>query len=671
MATATRIPESQTPKLTYRSTRQFEMRKADFGSDVNGQINTWLEKQLDLRKRQLDNLHKHKVPEWRRIAAGKPKEETKSWPFPNCSNLVHAIVGELCDELSARVLGLLYATSPLAYFRYYATEKDAELSHKNEEKARVLEQFIDLVGYEPEELDLYRNENLWFAESGKLGTSWLICYPEKRVEAVYVGYKQAESKTEFEEETLYEGPKVGVCRYEDVIFDPDADTPEQSEIVARKIPLTRRQLQERVFRGHYDKEAVESILDKPDRYGPSEIRKRENQKKGIQSTEDNVTAEWDVWESYFYWYKKDKKYRLICWYHLATKTMLNQVFNFIPDNRIPLIRTRLANDTHGMIGTGYAELMKYAQEEISTSKNQRTDAITWGILGINRVSPQNKNIDKNFTVFPGCAAPYGKDEFEHIAVGEPQMVGASMQNETMMIQQARERAGVGPAIAGTGTGSFNKKGQYGSMGTLAVMQDNNSRVNHRLSDFRHAHVKAVGLLTAMYGAMGLGRRGSAFGLDDALLSEALQDYLEHRVRIPIRAATASANKEVEKQNDILLSQALRAHHTSISQLLQAVGNAGIPPEAKEFFSNVIKAQNFMFMRLLRNFGYDQPEQFLPVPKVGNDAQNQAQPDPRILQMASQLHQRGGVAAPGGLSGMESDRGGLPGSGGEPGLQGGA
>jgi len=32
-----------------------------------------------------------------------------------------------------------------------------------------------------------------------------------------------------------------------------------------------------------------------------------------------------------------------------------------------------------------------------------------------------------------------------------------------MIQQAKERLGIGPAVAGMGAGSSNKKGQFGSM----------------------------------------------------------------------------------------------------------------------------------------------------------------------------------------------------------------
>lgn len=650
MATLPSVPSEQTPQLSYRTKRQFELREADFGKDTNAAVNKWVHEQIETRSKQLERLHKNLVPEWRRIAEGKPRDEKKSWPFENCSNLVYQLVGQTTDDTSARVVQLLWATSPLAIFRYFTKSASQDESARNSDKARILEQFIDYAGYEPNELNLWDVENLWFSDSGKLGTAWVVVRPETRIESVYVGYHSVEKKTEFEEATLYEGPKVDNLRFEDVFFDPNANSPEQSNIMGRIVTLNKRDLQERVFRGQYRKKDVELIIGKPNRHGPSENKKKDNRTKGIDSQEERALAEWDVHECYFYWYNNHKKYRLICWYHYETKTMLNQVFNFIPDNQIPIVRTRLSSDSHGMLGRGYADMLRDAQDEISTSKNQRRDAITWGILGINRISPANKNIDRNFKIYPGAGLPFGKDEFEHFDVGSPAMGSLSLQDEEAIIRQAAERAAVGPAVAGAGSGTVNKKGQYGSMGTLAVMQDSNTRANHRSSDFRHAHIRLIGLVTDMYGAMGLGRKGSLFGLDDQLLEGALKDYLERKVRIPIRAATASANKEVTKQNELLLSQAVMAHNKEMSAMLQAIDNAGTPPFYKGWLVKVVKSKNRLMRQIIRDFQItDQPEEFIPDIEgleqfeAKNEPQKQP-PDPRVLSMASVVRQPGGPRA---------------------------
>jgi hypothetical protein len=79
--------EPPKPKLSYRATRDFEMRSTTFGESVDEDICKWVWEQIDVRQKQLENRHKHKVPEWRRLASGKPREENKSWPFENCCSL--------------------------------------------------------------------------------------------------------------------------------------------------------------------------------------------------------------------------------------------------------------------------------------------------------------------------------------------------------------------------------------------------------------------------------------------------------------------------------------------------------------------------------------------------------------------------------------------------------
>jgi len=150
------------------------------------------------------------------------------------------------------------------------------------------------------------------------------------------------------------------------------------------------------------------------------------------------------------------------------------------------------------------------------------------------------------------------------------------------------------------------------MGTLAVMQDGNTRVNHRISDFRHTHVKIITLVTKMYGKMGTGGRAELFGIDQPLLQEALQAVLDKKIRIPIRAATASFNKEVEKQNDMLLNQLLAGFNEKQIQLAQAIHqNAQIPPPMKSWMIKILESQASLMRRTFRNFGYDQPDIYVP------------------------------------------------------------
>jgi len=649
------------PSISERPAKKFEPRTIAFPDDVKAEINKWLHDEIEALLKRLQNLHEVKVPRWREIKDGRPREKNKSWPFPNCSNLVHQLVGEACDDLSARVLQLIWVTAPLFYFKYFGKAADEEEAAHNSLKAKTLETFIDYVSADPRELALYPRENKWFMESAALGKAWVCVVPEHRMEAVYAGYHEDKRESEFDEKTLYEGPKVVNLRYEDVLVNPDVDVFEDNDPIVRRCVLNNRKMRERAFKGFFLNDETKKVLESPDRYGASPVKKKENQKRGIQDTQDQNQAEWDIYECYFSWYHNRKKFRLIAWYHQKTKTLLNCVYNFIPENQVPIVETRLTED-----GRGYADIGEHAQEEVSTAKNQRNDAITWGILGLNRVSPQNRNIDRNFTITPGMAMPYGKDEFEHYEVANPAMSAISLQNEGAMIQQAKERFGIGPAVSGMGAGSSGKKGQYGSMGTIAVMQDSNTRSSHRQSDFRFSHVKLGGLYTDFYGFMGLGRKGSVFGLDDDILAEALRDFIDRKLRVPIRAATASVNREVTKQNQIILNQAIDVYIKSISQLVQAAMNPAIEgsPGGLQYLKwlrKQIKAKNRWMQNMIREWQVsDQPQEYIPdieleEPKQNAAPQQQQPPQPgggpvNIQQkMAELIRQRqggGGAGAPG-------------------------
>jgi len=241
-----------------------------------------------------------------------------------------------------------------------------------------------------------------------------------------------------------------------------------------------------------------------------------------------------------------------------------------------------------------------------------------------------------------------------------------------MIAQARERFGIGPAVAGAGAGQMDKKGRYQTGATFMALSDGNTRVNHRTSDFRHSHVKLFGLLTDMYGAMGLGRKGSLFGLDDKLLGEALNDYLERKVKIPMRAATASANKEITKQNELILNQAMGMYIKETSSMIQAIENAETPPHYKKWLTSIVKSRTRLMQQIIRDFQLsDQPEEYVPEiefpqeqPNGGANAQAQGS-DPRLAAVAALIRQRGGGAAPGKPAGVGAAGGGPQGSGGEP------
>jgi hypothetical protein len=653
------------PTIREQEPRKFEPRSINFPNEVQDTIAKWIDKNIESLKKRLENLHKHKVPQRRAVIDGKPKAENKSWPFPNCSNLVAQLAGEAVDEIVAWVIQLIWISQPLVYFRY-PEEKDPEQAKKNSDKEKALATFIDDEAFDPDGLNLYHYHNKWFTDAAGLGKARICVAPETRLEAVWTGYdpqggsKQKGADT-FDEKIIREGPKLINIRYEDILCDPDVEVFEENDPLFRRCVMSQRKIRERVFKGHFKEAEAKKVLEHPDRYGPDEIRRREDQKKGITDASDMTMAEWDIYEGYFSWYHNRIKFRLICWYHPKSKSMLNCVYNFMPGNKIPIVETRLSVD-----GKGAAEIMKDAQEEVSTAKNNRNDAILYGMLGINTIDRQNKELDRNFTNTPGIFLPAKAGTFQHYDMANPAMAGLSLQNEEAMIMQAKQRFGIDPAIAGAGAGSMGKNKQFGSMGTLAVLQASNSRSSHRTSSFRHSKVRLDSLITDMYGLMGLG--------NTELVKEALLDYISRKLKIPVRAADASMNKEVTKQNEIILMQAYDAFVKSTSSLIQAYQNQGSGDAAyKKWLRAIIIGKIRMFQQVLKDFQLtDNPQEFCPdieLAQPQESQQNAQKPDgggPIPVNALAQIFQRRGGSpggAPGG--GAPGAPGGLPGQGGGP------
>lgn len=591
---------------------KFQMVDVDFGKDVEDDIEHHIHEQIEYLERVHRDLHTSKIPKWRKLYLGVPAEATRNFPFPNAANTIVQVIGETVDTMTARVLGLVWATHPAWVFQNYAKASSDEEQKLFEVRRRVLEDFMDLVGYEPSELDLYRIEAQWFTDAAKLGTAFVKNSLEDLTEAVVVGYEEAAGKKKRikgEEISVMSGPRVTKLRHEDVLADPKAQTLEEADLVAVRRTLSKVQLEERAFRGFYN--VPESLLTQPDRSTPRETVRQELADSGISTPSyAEATAEWDVYECYLPWWHNGRKYRLIYSYHHKTRTVLRKVFNFLPNNDLAVKRAKLGYRTDGMYGHGYAELLEYYQEELSTTHNQRLDNATVANVRALRVSPRARALDSNMELYPAALLIGEKDEVESVQVGD--VYPSTFKNEEMTLQLVARRAGITPAVSGAGTGGMMKKpAQYSAQGTLAVMQENNSVVGHATSEFRHAHVMLGSSLAAIFGKFGTGGKEEMFGIESERLREALEEFKKQRMRIPIRAATGSLNKEVEKQTGMLMVGLMQRHYTATGQMMQAIANPIIPEPIRNYFIRVIQSADLLHKRILKDFGYEQPDQFVP------------------------------------------------------------
>jgi len=60
---------------------------------------------------------------------------------------------------------------------------------------------------------------------------------------------------------------------------------------------------------------------------------------------------------------------------------------------------------------------------------------------------------------------------------------------------------------------------------------------------------------------------------------------------------------------------MQRHYTAIGQLMQAMSSPMVPEEVKDYMVKTVRSLDRFMKRVLKDFGYDQPEQYVPEPKL--------------------------------------------------------
>jgi len=580
-----------------------------FSPEEMTRLERHVDEQLEALLRSHRQLFTNDYPEMRRLYEGIPKNRERNFPWKNASNLVVQIIGTYSDMLLARVLAGVWEISPLWTLELCG---DWPTEERGEEKRAVVEEFLGNMGATQDELDLYRVEYDFFHDIIKYGFQ-VVKHPwEVRTEEIVLGV-DANGNINSKQEIIYEGPRPFKIPYDKFLIPATAKNWADVNFKAHIVTLTKFDLEKRKYQEVYDKAEVDKILGKPDRQGPSQgdlkIQQQQNSMgQGTAPASGPEAAEWDVYECWFPFISNDKLFRIIYTYHKATKTTLRAVFNFYPKNDEPFTPGRLGYEGDTIRGRGFVNMLKGYQQEISQMHNSGNDSDTLANTSVFRIDPDSK-LDAFFSIYPSAAIPARDGEFEVMQMGRPNPY--NIEREKLALELTDKRAGVAPPTQGTGGGISNpKKGGFSAMGTFAVMQEGNRRTNINISDMKLAHARMGSSFLKYYSFFGVRDEvRKVYGDRAKDLEAALEAVKEGKMRMPVRSSTASVNKEMEKQGDMLLLGVARQHYQWVGSVLQNLPTA--PDHMKDYIVNTIMAGDLLMRNLFRNFGHDDIGRFIP------------------------------------------------------------
>jgi hypothetical protein len=589
------------------------LNKVQFGTDGNAEMWKYVDKQCNYWLDKTRNFRTNTLKRYARLYKGVPIGEVKNTPWPNAANNIIQIIATHCDQLLSRVMSL-YMVEPLWPIKLLGELNEEENSTELKD---VLEGFLGDAALDTDELDMYRTEQTWFSGATRNGTGVIKLPYQYVVEAQLVdmiGIDTGAHKNVFRDWVKYDGPRptnVPLNKFvTDLNFSRLRDSPIRFEIAT----LNRWQLEERAELGLYSWEKVNKVLGQPDRTGlHEEVQQYIETTQGIKDspTQDEVGDEYDILEVEFTYWHNSQKFNLCAHLHLKTETHFLAYYNYYPQNISIYEDAKLAYDDDQYLGYGLAEMLKGYQDEVSIIHNQRTDAGTLNNTTAFRIN-KNSKLRSILTFYPGVMVPADKDEIERLDTSNP--YASNTESENLTVAYAQQRSGIDPAIGGAGGGIVNpKRGVYSAMGTFAVMQQQNNRTGLRTSDMRNAHTRAGDKIAKVYAHFGLGSKMRAYGTDAEVLGRAFRYFREGRLGLLIRPSSASINKEMEKQNDLLLTQHLERLYAGDAQVIQALSTQGMPDELKAYYMDMLKAKNLLMKHILRSYGHEDIKSLIPVP----------------------------------------------------------
>lgn len=637
----------------------------EIGEDSYAEICLFIKDKIAHLDRRLQTFRTEKLPEYVRLYKARPKNANVAWPWPNAANLVIPIIGTSSDELLARVQAGIWMYDPL-----WSATMSGDLPTKDgEDLKQIVQNFLMDMAYDPTELDLYRVSQSANHSAIKYGTG-IIYTPyefETEIERVYVAGGQAEASPVQSRDNVFtriDGPHPELLPLNRFGFDPSVPKLENMKCFYHIDSLDVWGVKDLKSKSPYYKQSdIDFLVNQPDAVQETEMEREINSQFSIDSSGvDTGAARWYIYTVWFNFILGGNKYAFQAKYHKRSERILWIAFNNYPKNMLPYQDMKLAYDDESYLGTGFAEMVHMVQKEMSNNNNWRTNNRNMAMLGLFRIDPESK-LGSLLDIFPGAGIPAKKDELEYIKAGAD--IGYSDGPDQFHMAIAKERTGVDPASGGTGGGIVNpKRGIYSAAGTSMVMAQANNRNNLRTGDMRAAHVKLGLKFLTMYSNFGIGDKLKNYGTNAEKLKKAFEMFKSGTLGLRLRPSSAAMNKELDRQNDILLSDRLDRYYNSQAQILQALAQPGIPEPMKMYYLEMLLATKATMQALLLNFNKDNVDTILPdIGKIitsmtqpqqgggagaGNGNQAGGRPNP-VSQVPSGIMGNGGVPTSAGVS----------------------
>ncbi len=431
------------------------------------------------------------------------KTKPKNFPWPKASNVHVALTSVHVDAMYARIMGMLFHQRPIVSVR--------PLRPEAVEEARALEEFLEVVGRNPLELNAIVSLCPWILTICKMGVGFL--------KIVYA----------------YGSPRFINISPKDLIIPPYTTDLQTCDWVAHRVRLTEAQLKERARTNFYDREVVEQMLKSSKQPDAEEVESLEG-KLGISVREG-------LYEVYEVWVRNENDENEVWWLTKEGQELKPHTTNPYKHGLRPFVSAPYMPREDSIYGIGIPEMLEHIQEEVNTIHNQRRDNATLANIKCFKAR-RGRGIKSPLELYPGAVIWVDDpNDIQEFFIGQAG-VSASMAEEAQVISYGERRTGISDYSLG-----MEAIARPTASGTLALIQEGNRRFEIVTLLIRpalaEAYMQAVQLYQQYY------PEGKAFLLmgEKGEAVERLMRFPEGNIRerlwFEIVASSASLNRDIE------------------------------------------------------------------------------------------------------------------------------
>ena len=495
--------------------------------------------------------------EWERAYEAQPLAK-KHTPWQNASNINIPIASIITDAIAARLANTVMGIKPVITVNANIPEY-ADLD-------KQIEDFVEQMSLS----SLYLNMPLLFPDL-MIG----VC---KRGTGVLKIIRELDH------------PKFIIIFIEDFIVPPECNNVQTSDWIAHRFRLnwSELKLRERDF-GYQNLDKIKQQSTE----APHSDLTQESQK--IVGIDNSVLS--PTYVLYEVWCKLDLDKDEIDEDYVVTLesetgTILRIIKNPYEHKRRPFVIFNMVPRERSIYGIGIPEMTYGLRAELNTIHNQRRDNATIA----NTICLKGRagtSVKPGVKIYPGKIFILNNPAEDLVPLVLGVVRPIALEEELITQSYIERRTGVSDYTLGRE--SSVAKTRATATGTLALIQEGNKRFDFMMRCVRASLVEAYSQvieLLAQYQAPSIYSNNQTFAVSVP------KDFSRDKLTIQVTASSALVNREVEKQNLLVVIERMVFYYDKIMNLAMMSVNPQIPPELKNLSTKIQLSMTKLMERLL-------------------------------------------------------------------------